>query len=213
MTLTAYSGGYYGFPEGSLYFKHSLFGMSRVHALPRDAIRSSTLFHDESVFIYLGDQLEKIQGAIAVIGKAFGWAVPKDPLIACVKFSERIRSQKLHLNKQLSLKELGLTLIPPQIALFENVTHLDLSGNKLRKVFPELPYFHQLEELDISGNEGLELPDLSHLENLRVIKANRCGWREVPSWIQAAIKKGLKVELQGNLLTTMERQESKKIDP
>jgi len=213
MALTAYSGGYYGYPALNLYFQHSLFGMSRVTALPREALLSSDALHPVSVFVYLDDQLKKIQEAITVIGRTFGWEAPAKPLVACVQFSEWITRQKLHLSKKLSLKGLGLTLIPPQMALFKDVTHLDLSGNKLRRVFPELPYFSKLEELDISGNEGLELPNLSHLKNLRVIKANCCGWREIPSWIQAASKGNLKVELQGNPLTTMQCQEAKKVDP
>ena len=107
----------------------------------------------------------------------------EDPLMSCVQLSERIVSKGYHKEKKLVMKDWELDILPPQIALFKNLAYLDLSGNHLRRLFPELPSLMELEELDISGNK-VEIPDLSHLPKLRIIKANSCGLLAIPDWVQ-----------------------------
>jgi Leucine-rich repeat (LRR) protein len=67
----------------------------------------------------------------------------------------------------LKLYECGLEGLPPKIVGLQNLTKLDLSGNRLSYLPPEIGNLHNLTELDLSGNRlSLLPPEIGNLHKL-----------------------------------------------
>jgi len=196
MSLEAFSGGYFRYQQRhlNLCFELQTLGANWVAEIPQDVM--PVLFFDER-FIFVEELLKSYRVAIAAIGKSFGWTAPESPVACCAQFSELLVGKKMHQWTELSLESLGISILPPQISLFRQLTHLDLSGNKLKRLFPELLSLGTLEVLDVSGNENIMLPDLSALPRLRMIKANGCCWSEIPAWMEESASLE-EVELKNN---------------
>jgi len=153
-------------------------GPTRISQLPPSV--DKVLDHHPFVDLLM----KKYQQSIKKCAMRLGISnVFENPLLSCIQFSQWIVDKGFDKQAKLVMKDWGLEMLPPQIALFRHLTHLDLSGNHLKRLFPELSSLMDLEELDISGNE-VELPDLSHLPKLRVVRANNCGLVAVPQWVK-----------------------------
>lgn len=77
------------------------------------------------------------------------------------------RIHKAHKNKAttLSLSNLRLKEIPPEISTLTQLTELDLSSNKLTEI-KGLEKLYQLSELDLNGNQLTEIKGLEKLNQL-----------------------------------------------
>lgn len=176
---------------GDWFFKECSHGVKRIHEIPKNALVAQyNPARDEDIRRIFECYQESI---LKLVGH-----FDHDPLECCLKFSSTIKASNLHLTEEFSLAERKLAYIPPQIGLFRNLKRLDLSNNNLRQLFPELPSFTSLEELDISGNQGIAIPDLRGLKNLRVLKAKNCGLVAVPDWIWECRMTLKKVDFRSN---------------
>lgn len=172
----------------TLNFEVTGTGPNRIYSLP-----TGVEVLERHQFVDL--LMSKYQKTIAIcVERLGGQHVPTH----FVKFSQWIIEKKHHEATKLDMKGWELDILPPQIALFQNLKELDLSENKLRRLFPELPFLESLEVLDVSGNQ-VELPDLSHLPKLRIVKANRCGLLSIPKWVSECPT--LHFEAEGNPLS------------
>lgn len=180
-------------PYYPLNFKVTGTGPTRISELPPSVEKVANGHH------LLNILMSQYQKGIEKCAKKWNLVdVPQDPMVCCAKFSEWVVKNQHHNNTHLDLSNLELEILPPQIGLFRELTHLNLSGNHLRRLFPELTSLQNLQELDISGNT-VELPDLSSLPHLRVVKANDCNLVEVPQWISKCPKLQ-SIEMKDNLI-------------
>lgn len=203
VSILAYPGNIiqYSLEKLTLYFQVGV-GATRIEGVPRGLFPlADPPPHMET---YLNGLFKKYQEAIVKIGKRWNLTLPKDPLACLVAFSERITQNKFHEQTTLSLAGFKLTILPPQIALFQDLRKLDLSENQLRMLFPELPHLDSLEELDLSGNSGVLIQnyDLSRLPNLKTVKLVGCGLTAIPQWMSQS--RSLEViDVRGNWIQSV----------
>lgn len=101
--------------------------------------------------------LNKYEEASKIIWKALGGTPEGTKNDLQCNFTNWIIQNKHHEKTELTLNNLNLEILPPQIGLFTHLKTLDLSNNNLYLLPPELQTFNQLETLIISGNKKLPM--------------------------------------------------------
>lgn len=79
----------------------------------------------------------------------------------------------------LSLRNKGLTTLPPEVLALSNATYLDLGGNQLSSLPSEIGNLTNLEELHLDLNKLLDLPsEIAKLQKLRALSLSNNGLLE-----------------------------------
>ena len=107
--------------------------------------------------------------------------------------------------KQLSIENSALTELPEGLAGMEKLTHLTLSGNRIRLApadVEQLAGLHQLEHLDLGGNPLGLAPDFSAMLRLKTVDLSRTGLDQWPTGLreQADLER---LNLANNTLRTI----------
>ena len=82
---------------------------------------------------------------------------------------------------ELDLAGLELTELPPQIGLFQHLTHLHLSGTQLTNLPAEIAQLQQLTYLDLSGTQLISLPAITQLQQLTHIDLSETKLTSLPA--------------------------------
>jgi len=81
----------------------------------------------------------------------------------------------------LDLTDCGLSIIPEEVELLGGLQDLDLGRNQIREV-PNFTHLPQLRELYLNNNQIREVPNFTHLPQLRELYLNNNQIREIPNF-------------------------------